>query len=83
MSNVTSHREAIKEAREAAERLRKFMEASTEGMVFHEGGKIVDVNPPLLRMLDYTHEEVVGQNPLKFIAPDAQAETLAVVGGRQ
>lgn len=79
MSNVTSHREAIKEAREAAERLRKFMEASTEGMVFHEGGKIVDVNPPLLRMLDYTHEEVVGQNPLKFIAPDAQAETLAVM----
>lgn len=79
MSNVTSHREAIKEAREAAERLRKFMEASTEGMVFHDGGKIVDVNPPLLRMLDYTYEEVIGQSPLKFIAPDAQAEALAAI----
>ena len=79
MSNVTSHREAIKEAREAAERLRKFMEASTEGMVFHDGGKIVDVNQPLLRMLDYSYEEVIGQSPLKFIAPDAQAEALAAI----
>jgi diguanylate cyclase (GGDEF)-like protein/PAS domain S-box-containing protein len=79
MSNVTSHREAVKEAHEAAERLRKFMEASTEGMVFHDGGKIVDVNPPLLRMLDYTYKEVIGQSPLKFIAPDAQAEALAAI----
>ena len=79
MSNVTSHREAIREAREAAERLRKFMAASTEGIVFHEGGKIVDVNPPLLRMIDYTYDEVVGQDPLVFMAPDAQAGALAAM----
>ena len=79
MSNVTSHREAIQQAREAAERLRKFMDASTEGMVFHDGGKIVDVNPPLLRMLGYTYEEVVGHSPLRFIAPDAQAEVAAAI----
>ena len=79
MSNVTSHREATKAAHYATERLRKFMEASTEGMVFHDGGQIVDVNPPLLRMLDYTYEEVVGQSPLKFIAADAQAEASAAI----
>ena len=79
MSNITSHREAIKEAHDAVERLRKFMEASTEGMVFHDGGKIVDVNPPLLRMIDYTYAEVVGQSPLKFIAPDARAEAIAAI----
>lgn len=79
MSNVTSNRQAIKEAHDATVRLRKFMEASTEGMVFHDGGKIVDVNPPLLRMLDYAYEELVGQSPLKFIAPDAQAESVAAI----
>lgn len=79
MSNITSHREAIREAREAAERLRKFMAASTEGIVFHEDGKIVDVNPPLLRMLDYTYSEVVGQDPLVFMAPDARAEARAAM----
>ncbi len=79
MSNVTAHREAIKEAREAVERLRKFMAASTEGVVFHEGGKIVDVNPPLLRMLGYTYDEVVGQDPLKFMAVDARTEALAAM----
>jgi len=79
MSNVTSHREAIREAREAVERLRKFMAASTEGIVFHEGGKIVDVNPPLLRMIGYAYDEVVGQGPLKFMAADAQAEALAAM----
>ena len=79
MTNITAHRAATQRAHQAAERLRKFMEASTEGMVFHDGGKIVDVNPPLLRMLDYTYEELVGQSPLKFIAPDAQAEASAAI----
>ena len=79
ISNVTSHREAIREAREAAERLRKFMAASTEGIVFHEGGKIIDVNPPLLRMIGCTYDEVIGQDPLMFMAPDAQAEALAAM----
>ena len=79
MSNVTSHREAIKEAREAVERLHKFMAASTEGIVFHEDGKIIDVNPPLLRMIDYTHDEVIGQHPLVFMAPEARAEALAAI----
>ena len=79
MTNTTAHRKATQQAHEAAERLRKFMEASTEGMVFHEGGKIVDVNPPLLRMLDYSVDELIGQSPLKFIAPEAQAEALAAI----
>ncbi len=79
MSNITPHREAVREAREAAERLRKFMAASTEGIVFHEDGKIVDVNPPLLSMLDYTYNEVVGLDPLVFIAPDARAEARAAM----
>ena len=79
MTDTTAHREATRLAHEAAERLRKFMEASTEGMVFHDGGKIVDVNPPLLRMLDYSVEEIVGQSPLKFIAPESQAEALAAI----
>ncbi len=79
MSNITSHREAIREAREAAERLRKFMAASTEGIVFHEGGKIVDINPPLLRMMGYAYDEVVGQSPLKFMAADTRAEAHAAM----
>ncbi len=79
MTNTTSHRTATRQAHETAERLRKFMEASTEGMVFHDGGKIVDVNPPLLRMLDYRFEDIVGESPLKFIALDAQAEAVAAM----
>ncbi len=79
MSNVTSHREAVKEAREAVERLRKFMAASTEGIVFHESGKIVDVNPSLLSMLGYTYGDVIGKDPLIFMAADAQAEAVAAM----
>ena len=79
MSNVTSHREAIREAREAVERMRKFMAASTEGIVFHESGQIVDVNPPLLQMVGYSYDEVIGQNPLIFMAADAQAEAIAAM----
>lgn len=80
MSNVTSLREAVRRADETADRLRKFMDASVEGMVFHDGGKIVDVNAPLLRMVGYTANEVIGESPLKFIAADAQAEAYAAIG---
>jgi PAS domain-containing protein len=48
ITDITRHRRAEVQLRESEERLAKFMHASAEGIVFHKGGTITDVNPPLL-----------------------------------
>jgi diguanylate cyclase (GGDEF)-like protein/PAS domain S-box-containing protein len=62
----------ISETRRSGERLRRFMAASVEGIAFHVGGVITDVNPPLLQMLGYTVDEMVGRSTLEFVPPEAQ-----------
>ena len=65
--DITPHRLAELKSLEVATRLGKFMQASTEGMAFHVKGTITDVNPPLLNMLGYTMDEMVGHQTLEFV----------------
>ena len=73
ISDITRHRESEAALRDSEERLAKFMHASAEGIVFHQGGYITDANPPLLDMLGYTLPEMVGRWVLDFVAPAQRA----------
>ncbi len=42
------------------DRLRSLFEATFDGIVFHNQGKIIDVNPTFERMFGYTREELIG-----------------------
>ena len=79
IADITHHRRAEAALRESEERLAKFMHASEEGIVFHKGGYITDVNPPLLELLGYTLEEMLGRLTLEFIAPEAQQKVAEVI----
>ncbi|MBI5721798.1 MAG: EAL domain-containing protein [Burkholderiales bacterium] len=79
IADITHHRRAEAALRESEERLAKFMHASEEGIVFHKGGYITDVNPPLLNLLGYTMDEMMGRLTLEFIAPEAQQKVAAVI----
>ncbi len=79
IADITHHRRAEAALRESEERLAKFMLASEEGIVFHVGGHITDVNPPLLNLLGYTLPEMLGRLTLEFIAPDAQPRVAEVM----
>ena len=79
IADITHHRRAETALRESEERLAKFMHASTEGIVFHKGGYITDVNPPLLNLLGYTLPEMMGRLTLEFIAPEAQQKVAEVI----
>ena len=68
------------ENRKSTERLRKFMAASLEGIAFHVDGIITDVNPPLLRMLDHTAEEMIGHATLEFVPLQEHARVRQVIG---
>jgi diguanylate cyclase (GGDEF)-like protein/PAS domain S-box-containing protein len=70
IADITRHRRAELALRESEERLAKFMHASAEGIVFHKGGIITDVNPPLLDLIGHTLAEVRGRPALDFVAPD-------------
>ena len=57
--------------RESEARFRKFAEeASHEGIIFQEGGKIIDVNETFARMSGYSREELIGMNALNLVAPE-------------
>jgi diguanylate cyclase (GGDEF)-like protein/PAS domain S-box-containing protein len=78
ISDITRHRQSEAALRDSEERLAKFMHASAEGIVFHQGGFITDANPPLLALLGYTLPELLGRSTLEFVAP-AQRQRVAEV----
>ena len=75
--DITLRRHAEQATRDLEGRLSRFIEASTEGIVFHRGGYIVDANPALCALIGYSLEELKGVHALKFIAPDQAARAVA------
>ncbi|MDP3823325.1 MAG: EAL domain-containing protein [Burkholderiales bacterium] len=83
ISDISKFRRAEQAVRESEERLGKFMQASAEGIVFHKDGFITDANPPVLELLGYTLEEMMGRKTIEFIAPDHIAKVAAVIASGQ
>ncbi|MDP3224018.1 MAG: diguanylate cyclase, partial [Rubrivivax sp.] len=79
ITDITRHREDEAALRESEERLSKFMLASAEGIVFHKGGFITDINPPVMALMGYSAEQMMGRSTLDFIAPDERAKVAAVI----
>ena len=69
----------ITEERESEERLRKFTDATNEGIVFQDGGLVADCNEAILRLTGYRYEELVGTEIIQYVAPDCRDAVLANV----
>ncbi len=82
INDITPRREAELALRQSEERLSKFMDASVEGIVFHENGIITDANLPLQRLVGYSLAELLGRKTLDFIAPDQVPRAMAMVAQR-
>ncbi len=84
IADTTQRRMADIAAQESEARLEKFMQASVEGIAFHQGGLITDVNPPLCDLLGYRLPELLGRPALDFVSPDERAKVMAVMeAGRE
>ena len=70
ISDITDQWRAETAIRQSEERMRKFAQATDEGIVFHANGLITDGNQAVERMLGFSVAEVVGRPVLDFI-PDA------------
>jgi diguanylate cyclase (GGDEF)-like protein/PAS domain S-box-containing protein len=83
ISDISRFRRAEHEVRRSEERLAKFLQASAEGIVFHQQGIVTDANPPLLQWLGYALDEAVGRPVLDFIAPEHRERAQALAATAQ
>ena len=79
INDITPRREAELALRQSEQRLSQFMDASAEGIVFHENGIITDANLPLQRLVGYGLDELLGRRTLDFIAPDQRARAVEMI----
>jgi len=79
ISDISRHRRAEAALRDSEDRLAKFMHASAEGIVFHKGGFITDINPPAMALLGYTMDQMMGRSTLDFIAPGHRQQVADVI----
>ncbi len=75
-TDVTSLKKAELETKEREARFQLLTEISIEGIVIHDGGKIMDVNPALSALLGYEPSEALGKNLLDFICPEDRADVI-------
>jgi PAS domain S-box-containing protein len=77
VEDITDRKRIEEELRASESRFRRLTEATTEGLVFHDKGQIIDINPALISMFGYeTASEVVGRNLLEFVAPESREAVL-------
>jgi two-component system cell cycle sensor histidine kinase/response regulator CckA len=66
--------------RTSEQRFTRFAEASTECVIVHDNGKVLEVNDACARMLGYTAEEMVGMLATQFCPPEERPRLLAHIG---
>lgn len=68
--DLTLQKKAEEALRDSEERFRRLSEATFEGIVIHDGGKIIDVNQAFAELFGYSIDEIIGRNAFDFIAPE-------------
>lgn len=61
---------ALETGKSGEERFEKFAEASFEGLIIHEQGKIVDVNPAFEKLSGYSLDDLKGKDAVGLFEPD-------------
>jgi len=70
ITDITRFRQAELALHDSQARLRKFMDASVEGIAFHQGGVITDVNAPITALLGLARGDMLGRHVMEFVAPE-------------
>jgi PAS domain S-box-containing protein len=82
--DLTDRRRAEEALRESEERLRTFAEATFEGIVISEEGRILDCNEQFARMTGYDHSELVGKPVgLLIFSEDRHLVLDNIIAGRE
>jgi len=75
--DITQRKQTEKALQEEQARFKLLTDVTQEGIIFHQKGIIIDVNPAFERLSGYTKEELIGQNGLELIVhPDDKSRVL-------
>jgi PAS domain S-box-containing protein len=72
ISDTTESKMAEDGLKESEAWFKDLSEASLDAIIFIENGIITDVNHRMYEMFGYNDDEIIGRDPLDFIAPDAR-----------
>jgi len=68
--DITTLKIVERALQDSENRYRTLAEITDEGIVIHQDGKIVDVNPSLLKMVNMSEEEIKKKSIFEFVHPD-------------
>lgn len=80
--DVTERERTLELLRESEQRFRDLTEAAFDLSVASRGGIVVEVRGPMVDLLGYRVDEVVGRPVADFVAPAARLLTEEALGGR-
>lgn len=70
----------IRRIEDSEKRFRTLLEASSEGLVLHDDGIVMDANESFLRMTGYTLEEIANKTVMNFVAPEDHEMVMRNIG---
>ncbi len=70
-------------ARASQARFEQLAAVASEGLVFHDGGLILNTNQAFARMLGTTPDALVGRSPEEFVLPGQRARLRAMMQSRR
>lgn len=70
--HISPYKKALEAVHASEERLRALFEATFEGIVIHDNGIILDINPTFENMFGYSRDELLGTSVLKIAAENTR-----------
>ncbi|HAV76922.1 MAG TPA: hypothetical protein DCX53_06160, partial [Anaerolineae bacterium] len=71
-TELNERKQTEEKLRESEERFRTLWESAVEGIVIHENGIILEVNPAMLKLIGVNREQVIGRSLVDFAPPDTR-----------
>ncbi|MBH8553225.1 PAS domain S-box protein [Nostocaceae cyanobacterium CENA357] len=70
--NLSDHRQIENAWRESQSRFRALADATIEGVIIHENGKVLDANPAVAKMFGYELNKIIGMSAAELLTPESQ-----------
>jgi PAS domain S-box-containing protein len=83
LRDISERKVAEDALRESEERYRTLFDSTFEGVLIHDNGQVLDINPSFEVMFGYTREEVIVKKALDFAAPESRKLLLEHMNSEQ